>query len=308
MPSGKLRETEQEPNNQVPARRVKYDHFMGFFINIPVCKLQNYEKVLNFASELTTFIKMISKNLQKYIRQLEQKKYRKREGLFVAEGTKNVGDLLKRYTPKTVFATEQWLAPEGIVPQIVSEEELQRISFQQHPQQVLALFPIPQQDNVDPISLIKDQTLVIALDGVQDPGNLGTIIRIADWFGINTLICSNDTADAWNPKVVQATMGSLARVNIIYTSIPSLLDRLPDTYPVYGTFLDGKDIYAEQLTSGGLIIMGNEGNGISEEVRQRINRKLFIPNFHQGETADSLNVAIATAITCSEFRRRIARG
>jgi TrmH family RNA methyltransferase len=281
---------------------------MGFFINIPVCKLQNYEKVLNFASELTTFIKMISKNLQKYIRQLEQKKYRKREGLFVAEGTKNVGDLLKRYTPKTVFATEQWLAPEGIVPQIVSEEELQRISFQQHPQQVLALFPIPQQDNVDPISLIKDQTLVIALDGVQDPGNLGTIIRIADWFGINTLICSNDTADAWNPKVVQATMGSLARVNIIYTSIPSLLDRLPDTYPVYGTFLDGKDIYTEQLTTDGLIIMGNEGNGISEEVRQRINRKLFIPNFHQGETADSLNVAIATAITCSEFRRRIARG
>ena len=308
MPSGKLRETEQEPNNKVPVRRVKYDHFMGFFNNIPVCKLQNYEKVLNFASELTTFIKMISKNLQKYIRQLEQKKYRKREGLFVAEGTKNVGDLLKRFTPKTVFATGQWLAPEGVVPQIVSEEELQRISFQQHPQQVLALFPIPQQDNVDPISLIKDQTLVIALDGVQDPGNLGTIIRIADWFGINTLICSNDTADAWNPKVVQATMGSLARVNIIYTPIPSLLDRLPDTYPVYGTFLDGKDIYTEQLTTGGLIIMGNEGNGISEEVRQRINRKLFIPNFHQGETADSLNVAIATAITCSEFRRRIAHG
>ena len=281
---------------------------MGFFINIPVCKLQNYEKVLNFASELTTFIKMISKNLQKYIRQLEQKKYRKREGLFVAEGTKNVGDLLKRFTPKTVFATGQWLAPEGVVPQIISEEELQRISFQQHPQQVLALFPIPQQDNVDPIKLLNDQTLVIALDGVQDPGNLGTIIRIADWFGINTLICSNDTADAWNPKVVQATMGSLARVNIIYTPIPSLLDRLPDTYPVYGTFLDGKDIYTEQLTTGGLIIMGNEGNGISEEVRQRINRKLFIPNFHQGETADSLNVAIATAITCSEFRRRIAHG
>ncbi len=251
---------------------------------------------------------MISKNLQKYIRQLEQKKYRKREGLFVAEGTKNVGDLLKRFTPKTVFATGQWLAPEGVVPQIISEEELQRISFQQHPQQVLALFPIPQQDNVDPIKLLNDQTLVIALDGVQDPGNLGTIIRIADWFGINTLICSNDTADAWNPKVVQATMGSLARVNIIYTSIPSLLDRLPDTYPVYGTFLDGKDIYTEQLTTGGLIIMGNEGNGISQEVRQRINRKIFIPNFHHGKTADSLNVAIATAITCSEFRRRIAHG
>jgi TrmH family RNA methyltransferase len=279
---------------------------MDFFINILVCKLQNYEKVLNFASELTTFLKMISKNQQKYIRQLEQKKYRKREGLFVAEGIKVVGDLLTRYTPEVVFATEQWFAPKGIIPQIITDEELQRISFQQHPQQVLALFPIPSQVTTDP-QMLSDQTLALALDGVQDPGNLGTIIRIADWFGISTLICSEDTADAWNPKVVQATMGSLARVNIIYTSLPSLLDHLPDTYPVYGTFLDGKNIYTEQLTPNGLIIMGNEGNGISEEVRQRINRRLLIPDFHQGDTADSLNVAIATAITCSEFRRRIVR-
>ena len=287
---------------------MKYDHFAGIFINILVCKLQNYEKVLNFASELTTFLKKISKNQQKYIRQLEQKKYRKREGLFVAEGTKVVGDLLKRYTPEAVFSTLQWQAPDGIKPQIVTDEELQRISFQQHPQQVLALFPIPSQKADDPQIMLNEQTLTLALDGVQDPGNLGTIIRIADWFGINTLICSEDTADAWNPKVVQATMGSLARINIIYTSLPTLLDRLPDNYPVYGTFLDGKNIYTEQLTSGGLIIMGNEGNGISEEVRQRVNRRLLIPDFHQGETADSLNVAIATAITCSEFRRRPARG
>ena len=251
---------------------------------------------------------MISKNQQKYIRQLELKKYRKREGLFVAEGTKVVGDLLKRYTPEAIFSTLQWQAPEGIIPQIVTDEELQRISFQQHPQQVLALFPIPSHTADDPLSMLNEQTLTLALDGVQDPGNLGTIIRIADWFGINTLICSDDTADAWNPKVVQATMGSLARVNIIYTSLPTLLDRLPDNYPIYGTFLDGKNIYTEQLTSGGLIIMGNEGNGISEEVRQRVNRCLLIPDFHQGETADSLNVAIATAITCSEFRRRPARG
>jgi TrmH family RNA methyltransferase len=277
---------------------------VGFFINILVCKLQNYEKVLNFASELTTFLKMISKNQQKFIRQLEQKKYRKREGLFVAEGTKVVGDLMKRYTPEAVFATPQWQAPEGITPQIVTDEELQHISFQQHPQQVLALFPIPSQEIDDPLALLHDQTLALALDGVQDPGNLGTIIRIADWFGISTLICSNDTVDAWNPKVVQATMGSLARVNIIYTSLPILLDRLTDTYPVYGTFLDGKSIYTEPLTPGGLIIMGNEGNGISDEVRQHINRRLLIPDFHQGDTADSLNVAIATAITCSEFRRR----
>lgn len=251
---------------------------------------------------------MISKNQQKFIRQLEQKKYRKREGLFVAEGTKVVGDLLKRYTPEAIYSTLQWQAPDGISPQIVTDEELQRISFQQHPQQVLALFPIPSQAGDYPQTLLNEQTLTLALDGVQDPGNLGTIIRIADWFGVNTLICSEDTADAWNPKVVQATMGSLARVNIIYTSLTTLLDYLTDNFPVYGTFLDGKDIYAEQLTSGGLIIMGNEGNGISEEVRQRVNHHLLIPNFHQGETADSLNVAIATAITCSEFRRRSARG
>ena len=247
---------------------------------------------------------MISKNQQKFIRQLEQKKYRKREGLFVAEGTKVVGDLMKRYKPEAVFATPQWQSPEGVNPQIVSDEELQHISFQQHPQQVLALFPIPSQEVSDPLAMLQDQALALALDGVQDPGNLGTIIRIADWFGISTLICSDDTVDAWNPKVVQATMGSLARVNIIYTSLPDLLDRLPDDYPVYGTFLDGKNIYTEPLTSGGLIIMGNEGNGISDEVRQRVNRRLLIPDFHQGETADSLNVAIATAITCSEFRRR----
>ena len=251
---------------------------------------------------------MISKNQQKFIRQLEQKKYRKREGLFVAEGTKVVGDLLKRYTPEAIYSTLQWQAPDGISPQIVTDEELQRISFQQHPQQVLALFPIPSQAGDYPQTLLNEQTLTLALDGVQDPGNLGTIIRIADWFGVNTLICSEDTADAWNPKVVQATMGSLARVNIIYTSLTTLLDYLPDDFPIYGTFLDGKDIYTEQLTSGGLIIMGNEGNGISEEVRQRVNHHLLIPNFHQGETADSLNVAIATAITCSEFRRRSARG
>ena len=240
---------------------------------------------------------MISKNQQK-----------KREGLFVAEGIKVVGDLLKRYTPEAVFSTLQWQAPEGVTPQIVTEEELQRLSFQQHPQQVLALFHIPSQTTDDPLTMLNEQTLTLALDGIQDPGNLGTIIRIVDWFGINTLICSEETADAWNPKVVQATMGSLARVNIIYTSLPSLLDRLPDNYPVYGTFLDGKNIYTEKLTTGGLIIMGNEGNGISEEVRQRVNCRLLIPDFHQGETADSLNVAIATAITCSEFRRRPARG
>ena len=244
---------------------------------------------------------MISKNQLKYIRQLEQKKYRRREGLFVAEGTKVVGDLLQRYRPEAVFATADWQAPAGITPQLVTDDELRRISFLQHPQQVLALFPLP---SVNSLPSSVNSELSLALDGVQDPGNLGTIIRIADWFGISTIICSEDTVDAWNPKVVQATMGSIARVNIIYNNLPEFLDSLPADFPVYGTFLDGDNIYTQALTHEGLIIMGNEGNGISDAVRAKVNRRLLIPDFHQGETADSLNVAIATAITCSEFRRR----
>lgn len=244
---------------------------------------------------------MISKNQLKYIRQLEQKKYRRREGLFVAEGTKVVGDLLQRYRPKAVFATADWQAPAGIKPQLVTDDELRRISFLQHPQQVLALFPLP---SVNSLPSSVNSELSLALDGVQDPGNLGTIIRIADWFGISTIICSEDTVDAWNPKVVQATMGSIARVNIIYINLSDFLDSLPADFPVYGTFLDGENIYTQELTHEGLIIMGNEGNGISDAVRAKVNRRLLIPDFHQGETADSLNVAIATAITCSEFRRR----
>ena len=246
---------------------------------------------------------MISKNQVKYIHQLEQKKYRKREGLFVAEGTKVVGDLLKYHQPEALFATDEWKAPDGISYTIVTEEELRRISFLQHPQQVLGLFPIPPQTTATNFG----GALVLALDGVQDPGNLGTIIRIADWFGIETIICSEDTADAWNPKVIQATMGSIARVKIIYTNLLDFLDTLPPDFPIYGTLLDGENIYTQPLSEEGLIIMGNEGNGISEAVRTKINRKLLIPDFHQGETADSLNVAIATAITCSEFRRRRAQ-
>lgn len=252
---------------------------------------------------------MISKNQFKFIRQLDQKKYRRREGLFVAEGTKVVGDLLLRYQPHSLFATAEWLAANRSIlsPSLamteVSSDELQRISFQQHPQQVLALFPIP--DHAASTAF-QPSSLSLALDGVQDPGNLGTIIRIADWFGIKTIYCSEDTVDAWNPKVVQATMGSIARINLIYIDLPELLDTLPNSFPVYGTLLDGEDIYQQPLSENGLIIMGNEGNGISEAVRTRINNRLLIPSFSQGDTAESLNVAIATAITCSEFRRRKA--
>ena len=251
---------------------------------------------------------MISKNQIKFVRQLEQKKYRRREGLFVAEGTKVVGDLLAHYQPHSVYATEEWLAkntsslshlPSSVFA--VTDEELRRLSFLQHPQQVLALFPLP-------TMAAANCPLSIALDGIQDPGNLGTIIRIADWFGIEQIICSEDTVDAWNPKVVQATMGSIARVNIIYINLSDFLDTLPSDYPVYGTLLDGDNIYTQPLTPHGLIVMGNEGNGISPEIRQKINRRLFIPSYRTDDTAESLNVAIATAITCAEFRRRNMTG
>ena len=256
---------------------------------------------------------MISKNQIKYIRQLELKKYRKREGIFVAEGPKVVGDLLRRFTPKAIYATKEWnqgdrqldsiqdYRPLPMIP--VTDEELQRISFLQHPQQVLALFPIPEEVNSEKVAVNSGQ-LCLALDGVQDPGNLGTIIRIADWFGIDTIYCSEDTADAYNPKTIQATMGSIARVHIIYFNLAKLFETLPSDYPIYGTLLDGEDIYRQPLTKKGIIVMGNEGNGISETIRQRVNRKLLIPCFREGDTAESLNVAIATAITCSEFRRR----
>ena len=278
----------------------------------------------------------VSKNQIRYIRQLEQKKFRHREGLFVAEGTKVVGDLLAHYQPHSIFATPEWLDQHAyqfstVNCQLysVSPDELSRISFQQHPQQVLALFPIPdssyhkldsswQSQATKPSanlkvqssyhkvqsSKLKVQSLNIALDGIQDPGNLGTIIRIADWFGITDIFCSEDTVDAWNPKEVQATMGSIARVHILYCDLSELIDSLPEDFPVYGTLLDGDNIYTQSLTPNGLIVMGNEGNGISPEIRAKVNRRLLIPSYRQDDTAESLNVAIATAITCSEFRRR----
>ena len=238
---------------------------------------------------------MLSKNQIKFVRSLELKKNRKREHLFVAEGPKVVGDLLRAgFRPHSIFSTSP--QQDG---QLVTEEELQRISFLQHPQEVLAVFEIPDSEHRP----INPNGLSLALDGIQDPGNLGTIIRIADWFGIDAIYCSPDTADAYNPKVVQATMGSIAHIPIIYGDLVELISKAQ--CPVYGTLLDGNDIYQQPITPNGIIVMGNEGNGISEPIRPLVTNRLLIPNFSNSpETAESLNVAIATAITCSEFRRR----
>lgn len=247
---------------------------------------------------------MISKNKIKYIRSLELKKNRNKEGKFVAEGFKVVDDLLALQPADLIVATQEWLHGKHLADQTevieVTEEELKKVSFLQHPQQVLAVFRQAQDGDFS----INTQELSLALDGVQDPGNLGTIIRIADWFGITHIYCSQDTADVYNPKVVQATMGSIARVKVEYGNLLALVESLPADVPVYGTLLDGNNIYQQQLENRGLIVMGNEGKGISPALAKKVNRRLLIPNFPEGRaTADSLNVAIATAITCSEFRR-----
>lgn len=252
---------------------------------------------------------MISKNQIKAIRSLENKKGRAREMAFVAEGPKVVADLAELSQPRLVLATAEWIEknPE-IVASLrcncidVTEEELRKVSFLQHPQQVLAVFPIKNEDEGE--AMPADDELYIALDGVQDPGNLGTIIRIADWFGISRIFCSRDTADVYNPKVVQATMGSVARVKVTYVDLEKMIKALPVGMPVFGTFLDGENIYKKCLPQHGIIVMGNEGKGISAAIEALVTEKLLIPNFPEGRrTADSLNVAIATAITCSEFRR-----
>lgn len=233
------------------------------------------------------------------------KKNRKENGVFLAEGNKLVSELSAHFKSKLLVATSQWLdsnrninADETIA---VEKEELSRASLLKTPQDVLAVFEMPRYEasNDDP-----KKELCLALDDIQDPGNLGTIIRIADWFGIKNIFCSHGTADAFSPKTVQATMGALARVKIHYCDIKELISGLDDV-PVFGTFLDGNNIYESELSANGLIVMGNEGNGISKEVSALINRRILIPNYPQGnETTDSLNVAIATAIVCSEFRRR----
>lgn len=247
---------------------------------------------------------MISKNKIKEIRSLERKKYRRTLGLFVAEGPKVVSDLLQSMTARTLVHTASWQPPHTTAECCeVSADELRRVSFLQHPQEVLGVFELPAEDEA-PLPPAAD--LCLALDGVQDPGNLGTIIRIADWFGVEHVYLSPDTADAYNPKVVQATMGSLARVRLHRTDLPALLDRLPEDYPLYGTLLEGRDLYGEMLSARGMIVMGSEGQGISQALRNHIDRPLRIPSYASGVqgSPDSLNVAVATAVVLAEFRRR----
>ena len=248
---------------------------------------------------------MISKATIKKIHALDMRKFRRNERLFVAEGPKLVDELCATMKPVYIAALPEWISEKakivsGTEYDIVTPDELQRASLQKNPQQVIALFPIPEHRFCT--EQLRNE-LVLMLDGVQDPGNLGTIARIADWFGIRNIICSAETADIYNPKAVQATMGALARVKFHYTDLLQLLSQYDG--PVYGTFLDGENIYGQELSENGIIVMGNEGKGISQGVGEMINRRLYIPNYPIGtQTTESLNVAIATSIVCAEFRRR----
>ncbi len=247
----------------------------------------------------------VSKAKQKYIRSLKEKKFRNEHGVFVAEGYKIVSELLAVYPCKLLVATQDFIDNNKNIINVeelvvVSDDELTKVSFLQSPQQVLAIFVQPQ----DILSFDPDKELILVLDCVQDPGNMGTIMRLADWYGINHIVCSRDSADIYNPKTVQATMGAIARVRVHYTDLQELLSKYKDT-PIYGTFLDGGNMYEQPLSPNGIIVMGNEGKGISPEIERWVTNKLFIPNYPpERATSESLNVAIATGIICAEFRRR----
>ena len=248
----------------------------------------------------------LSKNKIRAITALSKKKERDEAGLFLAEGGKLVSDLLPAFHCRTLVCTSSFMeehphtkAEETI---LAEKEEIAKASLLQSPPSALAVFEKPRHA-IDKGRIAKHLTL--ALDTIQDPGNLGTIIRVADWFGIEDIICSLETADVYNPKVVQATMGAIARVRVHYAELDRFLQGNEEV-PTYGTFLDGKNIYEQELTPNGIIVMGNEGNGISDKIGKLIQRRLFIPNYPTGRaTSESLNVAMATGIVCSEFRRRV---
>ena len=253
---------------------------------------------------------MLSKNKQKLIRQLAAKKHRDEMRLFIAEGPKVVGDLLGKIPCHLLLGTSAWLAKNDVqADEIieVTQDELERASLLKTPRDVMAIFHRTEDSTstMEVFANIAASELTLALDGVQDPGNMGTIIRIADWFGIRHIFCSLDTADAFSPKTIMATMGAIARVKVHYLPLTELFETCSSDVPVYGTFLDGKSIYDQELSDHGIIVMGNEGNGISPQVGALVNERLFIPNYpRERQTSESLNVAIATSIICAEFRRR----
>ena len=241
----------------------------------------------------------ISKNQIKLITSLSQKKYRRKHKLFIAEGVKVVGEFLSSsFELETLFCLdglESEVSDQKIVR--ISENDLKKISSLKTPNKMLGLFRIPTQKPQ------KNSNLIMALDAVNDPGNLGTIIRLCDWFGVDQIICSNDTVDSFNQKVVQASMGSLTRVSIHYLDLANYLTNT--NLPAFIADMDGVNVYNTQLPKEGILVMGNEANGVCEEIKQLVTTKIAIPRFGAIQETESLNVATASAILLSEFRRGI---
>ena len=251
--------------------------------------------------------KMITQKVIKLVSSLGQKKQRNINELFLAEGNKIVSDFIDSDIKiKWIIATEEWLhkntIPANIEYLIASTAQIKKMSQLTTPTEVIAVCHFMKNNSLDKIQ----NCLAIALDNIQDPGNLGTIIRLADWFGISNIICSNGSADQYNPKVIQATMGAIARVNVHHTNLHSFITKQQKlNTPIYGTFLEGENIYQSNITPNGIVIMGNEGKGISDEIASLVNRKLLIPNFSEhNQKSESLNVSMATGIILSEFKRR----
>jgi TrmH family RNA methyltransferase len=240
---------------------------------------------------------MVSKNQIKLITSLQHKKYRIEHQLFIAEGVKVIQELLA-----SNFVLEHLFETEAIFEQVstsqktlVKEPDMKRITSLSSASSCLAIFKIP------PVTKIDTKGLIIALDDIRDPGNLGTIIRLCDWFGVRQLLCSDETVDVYNPKVIQATMGSITRVKVNYVDLNECISQ--SSLPVFGTFMDGKNIYKEALPKEAILILGNEANGISADLEKSIKNSIAIPRFGDMQKTESLNVATATAIFLSEFRR-----
>jgi len=249
---------------------------------------------------------MVSKNQIKLITSLQLKKYRNEHQLFIAEGVKVIQELLQsNFELEHLYVTEAIFEEVSISQKtLINDSEMKRISALTSASSCLALFTIPKQKNIE------TKGLIVALDNIRDPGNLGTIIRLCDWFGIKQLVCSLETVDVYNPKVVQATMGSITRVNINYVDLNLFISET--TLPVFGTFMDGVSIYTEVLPNEAVIVFGNEANGISERIEKGMKNRISIPRFPSAvddascgdlQQTESLNVATATAIFLSEFRR-----
>lgn len=242
----------------------------------------------------------------KFISSLSQKKYRDRKGCFVAEGTKCVQDTWGYFNCRMLVATREWAEQYGNKEYLANlffanKQQMQRMSQFSTASEVIAVYDIPEYA-IDDAEILN--SLNIVLDNVQDPGNLGTIIRLADWFGIKNIFCSRTTVDVFNHKVVQATMGAISRVHVHYCDIDDLLSKYNEN-PIYGTFLDGDNIYESNISNKGFIIFGNEGMGISDSVAKLVTHRLLIPSYpNNAVTSESLNVGMAVAITVSEFRRR----